>query len=120
MKTDHAFLAKKLDGACKKLYAGSIAGSIDSSSPIDELGNLNPSKLPASSEKTYQKIQKAKNLTIQDAVDYEQLGEITTSDISDLYYNKTNLGTIEYQKNVDFTEYGILRLDTTLGELYGM
>lgn len=120
LKTDHAFLASELDRACKKLYAGSIAGSIDSSSPADELGNLDPSKLPMSFDKTYQKFQKAKNLTIQDAIDYEQLGEITTSDISDLYYNKKNLGTIEYQRDVDFMEYGILRLDTTLGELYSM
>ncbi len=113
--------AATLDAACKKLYAGTAAGSINSGSPSLELGNLDPSKLPAPDATAAQRREAAKALTIQDAIDYDGLTS-AFADESPFDYGYSDAdGTIIYlDEDMDMDGYSLLIYFDymTLGELY--
>ena len=113
--------ASALDSTCKRLYASTVAGSINSETPIEELGALDPSKLPAPNATVAQKREAAQNLTIQDAIDYDNLTELFADESPYDYAYNTADGTIIYfDEDTDYEKYDLITgFDyTTLGELY--
>lgn len=118
--------AAVLDAACKRLYAMTAAGTLHSESPISELGNLEPSKLPTPDATTAEKREIAAQLTIQDAIDYQLLTDLFADESPYDYVYSTLDGTITYYESygdgedLDYEHTDIIiGFDyTTLGELY--
>lgn len=129
--------ASKLDATCKKLYAGVTAGSIHNSSPADELGNLDVSKLPNATDTTKSKRDAANALTIKDAIEYAGLSKIAAQNANNYAFSTKN-GTIIYihsetsgtiapasssQQRISYSEADYQTLNdnfsTLLGTVYG-
>ena len=97
-----------------------------SESPISELGNLEPSKLPTPDATTAEKREIAAQLTIQDAIDYQLLTDLFADESPYDYVYSTLDGTITYYESygdgedLDYEHTDIIiGFDyTTLGELY--
>ena len=130
--------ASNLDGAAKKLYAGVTAGSINQSSPTNEVGGLDKTKLPEAKDSTAAKRSIANGLTVQDAIDYSGFASTFANENEDDYAFSTKDGTIVYVDKTDTTNFGslaakassraayaastpyqVMGWDTTLGTIYG-
>ena len=130
--------ASNLDGAAKKLYAGVTAGSINQSSPTNEVGGLDKTKLPEAKDSTAAKRSIANGLTVQDAIDYSGFASTFANENEADYAFSTKDGTIVYVDKTDATNFGslaakastraayaasapyqIMGWDTTLGTIYG-
>ena len=110
--------AANLDGAAKKLYAGVTAGSINQSSPTNEVGGLDKTKLPEAKDSTATKRSIANGLTVQDAINYGGLAtKFDSTNIGDYNY-ETDDGTIYYSGS--HTGGTTLTLGTGLGAIRGV
>lgn len=107
--------ANDLDSACKILFSSVTSGVINTNTLPEELGNLDMSKLPTESARVSKRLEIAKSLTIQDAIDFKNL-DITKEDTENFYFDSD--GTIVYKKDYDIENYTALTLSTTFGELY--
>ncbi len=111
--------ASSLDSACKQLYAGVSAGSINASSPSGELGGLATSKLPAANATTATKRTTAGNLKVQDAIDYAGLKSSFDGENAADYAYSTTDGTIVYVGSATSSGYTTMSdFNTTLSTLY--
>lgn len=98
--------ASALDSACKSLYSGVSAGSINKSSKAQELGGLNTSLLPAATASTSTKRSDAAKLTVWNAIEYAGLvSTFNGENVDDYRYNKDD-GTIIYNaEGTSTTDY---------------
>ena len=113
--------AAVLDSMCKRLYAGTVAGSLNSNTSSSEVGSLDISKLPSPNATTAERREIADSLTIQDAIDYGDLEETFENESPYDYGYSIKDGTIIYfDENADYENYSLmLGFDyMTLGELY--
>ena len=113
--------AAVLDGMCKRLYAGTVAGSLNSNTSSSEVGSLDISKLPSPNATTAERRKIADSLTIQDAIDYGNLEATFENESPYDYGYSIKDGTIIYfDENTDYENYDFLvGFDyVTLGELY--
>ena len=121
--SDYTTKSYMIDAACKKLYAGTVAGSINSETAQEELGDLDASKLPKPTATTAEKREIANNLTVKDALDYDYITDaVMNMEYEYQYGYSLTDGTIIYYGDdsiQDLTQYVFLDLEnTTLGDLY--
>ena len=123
--SDYITKASMIDSACKKLYAMTVAGSINSETAQEELSDLDASKLPKPTATTAEKREIANNLTVKDALDYGYdnfTDAVMNMEYEYQYGYSLTDGTIIYYGDdsiQDLTQYVLLDLEnTTLGDLY--
>ena len=123
--SDYITKASMIDSACKKLYAMTVAGSINSETAQEELSDLDASKLPKPTATTAEKREIANNLTVKDALDYGYdnfTDAVMNMEYEYQYGYSLTDGTIIYYGDdsiQDLTQYVFLDLEnTTLGDLY--
>ena len=108
--TDPKVIEAELDDACKQLYSMVISGTLNQSTPAEQLHGLSASKLPKNTASTKVRQRYADNLTVADAITYAELGA-SVDGLNIIDYNY-------YNAEITYRGKGTpLALDTTLGEI---
>ena len=103
--------ASELDSAAKKLYSSVTAGSINQSSPNNELGGIAADKatlLPKTTDSTVTKRSYANALTLQNAIDYAGLATAFAKENVSDYAFSTKDGTVVYVDTSDTDTFGAI------------